>query len=130
MNFLEDIPAAVPSLIDAALAAFDADRDNLNGADPTDPKASALYGDLAGLPPVRVHVGDDEVLLDDALRYVARAVDAGVDARVDVWQGMPHGFSSECITEPLEKYGECRCYIRDPDGYLIEIGQSTTLTYG
>jgi hypothetical protein len=27
MNFLEDIPAAVPSLIDAALAAFDADRD-------------------------------------------------------------------------------------------------------
>ena len=66
----------------------------LSGADPTDPKASALYGDLAGLPPVRVHVGDDEVLLDDALRYVARAVDAGVDAKVDVWQGMPHGFSS------------------------------------
>ena len=69
-------------------------RSYLNGADPTDPKASALYGDLAGLPPVRVHVGDDEVLLDDALRYVARAVDAGVDAGVDVWQGMPHGFSS------------------------------------
>jgi acetyl esterase/lipase len=39
-------------------------------------------------------VGDDEVLLDDALRYVARAVDAGVDATVDVWQGMPHGFVS------------------------------------
>ena len=69
-------------------------RSYLNGADPRDPKASALYGDLAGLPPVRVHVGDDEVLLDDALRYVARAVDAGVDAKVDVWQGMPHGFSS------------------------------------
>lgn len=69
-------------------------RSYLSGADPTAPKASALYGDLAGLPPVRVHVGDDEVLLDDALRYVARAVDAGVDARVDVWQGMPHGFTS------------------------------------
>src|ERR1700677_3909312 len=27
MNFLEDIPAAVPSLIDAAVATFDADRD-------------------------------------------------------------------------------------------------------
>ena len=27
MNFLEDIPAAVPSLIDAAVVAFDADRD-------------------------------------------------------------------------------------------------------
>jgi epsilon-lactone hydrolase len=69
-------------------------RSYLGGADPTAPQASALYGDLAGLPPVRVHVGDDEVLLDDALRYVARAVEAGVDARVDIWQGMPHGFAS------------------------------------
>jgi monoterpene epsilon-lactone hydrolase len=68
-------------------------RTYLNGADATAPKASPLYGDLTGLPPVRVHVGDDEVLLDDSLRYVARAVDAGVDARVDV-QGMPHGFAS------------------------------------
>ena len=49
---------------------------------------------MTGLAPVCVHVGDDEVLLDDALRYVARAVDAGVDAKVDVWQGMPHGFAS------------------------------------
>jgi hypothetical protein len=23
-----------------------------------------------------------------------------------------------------EKYGETRCYIRDPDGYIIEVGQS------
>ena len=56
------------------------------------PSASPLYGELAGLPPVRVHVGDDEVLLDDARRYVERAVAANVDARLDVWQGMPHGF--------------------------------------
>jgi monoterpene epsilon-lactone hydrolase len=69
-------------------------RSYLNGADPTDPQAFPLFGDLIGLPPIRVHVGDDEVLLDDALRYVARAVDAGVYARVDVWQGMPHGFVS------------------------------------
>lgn len=34
------------------------------------------------------------------------------------------------ITEPLEKYGEWRCYIRDPDGYLIEVGQSTDVKYG
>ena len=69
-------------------------RSYLNGTDATAPKASPLYGDLTGLPPIRVHVGDDEVLLDDSLRYVARAVDAGVDASVDVWQGMPHGFAS------------------------------------
>ena len=28
------------------------------------------------------------------------------------------------ITEPKEKYGETRCYIRDPDGHIIEVGQS------
>src|ERR1700752_4118883 len=31
---------------------------------------------------------------------------------------------AEFITEPLDKYGEWRCYIRDPDGYIIEVGQS------
>jgi catechol 2,3-dioxygenase-like lactoylglutathione lyase family enzyme len=37
---------------------------------------------------------------------------------------------AEFITEPIPKYGEIRCYIRDPDGYIIEVGQSTDLTYG
>jgi epsilon-lactone hydrolase len=63
----------------------------------TDPKnrlASPLYGDLSGLPPIRVHVGDDELLLDDSRRYVERAVAAGVDATLQVWMGMPHGFVS------------------------------------
>ena len=69
-------------------------RSYLGGHDPADPLASPLYGKLAGLPPVRICVGDDEVLLDDSLRYVERAVAAGVDARVDVWEGMPHGFLS------------------------------------
>ena len=67
-------------------------RGYLGGRDPADQTASPLYGDLAGLPPIRVHVGDDEVLLDDSLRYVERAVAAGVDAKVDVWEGMAHGF--------------------------------------
>jgi epsilon-lactone hydrolase len=62
--------------------------------DPKDPLASPLFGNLAGLPPIRVHVGDDETLLDDSLRYVERAVAAGVDARVDIWEGLPHVFPS------------------------------------
>jgi len=64
----------------------------LGPTDPKNPLASPLYGDLRGLPPIRVHVGDDEVLLDDSRRYVERAVAAGVDARLDIWMGMPHGF--------------------------------------
>jgi acetyl esterase/lipase len=67
-------------------------RSYLGENDPTNPLASPLYGDLVGLPPVRVHVGDDEVLLDDSRRYVDRAVAASVDAKLDVWMGMPHGF--------------------------------------
>ena len=64
----------------------------LGSAAATDPIASPLFGNLGGLPPVRVHVGDDEVLLDDSRRYVERATAAGVDAKLDVWEGMPHGF--------------------------------------
>jgi len=64
----------------------------LGETDPTNPRVSPLNGDLSGLSPIRVHVGDDEVLLDDARRYVERAVAAGVDAELDVWMGMPHGF--------------------------------------
>ena len=67
-------------------------RAYLGTADPLDPLASPLEGPLTGLPPIRIYVGDDEVLLDDARRYVARAVAAGSDARLDVWNGMPHGF--------------------------------------
>ena len=68
-------------------------RAYLGSEDSTHPQASPLYGRLSGLPPVRIHVGDDEVLLSDSLRYVARAAALGVDARADVWMGMPHGFA-------------------------------------
>jgi epsilon-lactone hydrolase len=67
-------------------------RSYLGGTDPKNPLASPLYADLTGLPPIRIHVGDDEVLLDDSRRYVERAVAAGVDAKLDIWMGMPHGF--------------------------------------
>jgi acetyl esterase/lipase len=67
-------------------------RSYLGNVDTNDPLASPLHGRLSGLPPIRIHVGDDEVLLDDSRRYVERAVAARVDARLDVWTGMPHGF--------------------------------------
>jgi len=67
-------------------------RSYLGKADGKLPLASPLHGRLTGMPAIRIDVGDDEVLLDDSLRYVERAVAAGVDARADVWIGMPHGF--------------------------------------
>jgi epsilon-lactone hydrolase len=67
-------------------------RSYLGSADARHPLASPLHGRHTGMPSTRIHVGDDEVLLDDSLRHVEHAVAAGVDARADVWMGMPHGF--------------------------------------
>lgn len=45
---------------------------------------------------------------------------ADIQACYELWRSR----GAEFITEPIDKYGETRCYIRDPDGYIIEVGQS------
>ena len=64
----------------------------LAGADPTSGLASPIYADLKGLPPLLIHVGSDEVLLDDATRLAERARAAGLDVELRVWDGMWHVF--------------------------------------
>ena len=86
-------------------------RSYLDGHSPEDPFASPLYADLKDLAPIRVHAGRDEVLLDDSVRLVERAVAAGVDARLDLWEGMVHGYlgsigSLAASTETLQLIGE------------------------
>jgi acetyl esterase/lipase len=83
---------ADPLLTEAALR--DAAQQYLRGADPQTPLASPVYGELAGLPPVQINVGDAEILLDDARRYTDRALVSGVDVSLHVWEGMPHVFES------------------------------------
>jgi acetyl esterase/lipase len=60
--------------------------------DPRQPLLSPLYADLRGLPPILLHVGTDEILLDDSTRFAERARAAGVDARLVVWPQMWHVF--------------------------------------
>ncbi len=62
----------------------------LAGKDAKTPLASPLFADLRGLPPLLIHVGDDEVLLDDAVELADRARKAGVEATLDVWSRMVH----------------------------------------
>ena len=45
---------------------------------------------------------------------------ADIQASYELWRSRGAKF----ITEPKEQYGETCCYMRDPDGYLIEVGQS------
>jgi acetyl esterase/lipase len=62
------------------------------GQDLKDPYISPLFGDLAGLPPLLIQVGDAEILLDDATRFAKRAEEAGVDITLEVWDEMIHVF--------------------------------------
>jgi acetyl esterase/lipase len=64
----------------------------LAGADPRNPYASPLYGNPAGLPPVLIHVGSDEVLHDDAVRMAENLRTAGCQVQIEVWRRMPHGW--------------------------------------
>ncbi|HVV15988.1 MAG TPA: VOC family protein [Polyangia bacterium] len=52
---------------------------------------------------------------------------ADIRACYELWKSR----GAQFITEPKDKYGETRCYIRDPDGYVIEVGQSKAdFSYG
>ena len=45
---------------------------------------------------------------------------ANIQECYDLWKSR----GAEFLTEPLDNHGwETRCYMRDPDGYIIEVGQ-------
>ncbi|WP_327290208.1 VOC family protein [Streptomyces sp. NBC_01198] len=46
---------------------------------------------------------------------------ADIDACYRMWSER----GAEFVTPPIDRGAEIRCYMRDPDGYLIEVGQST-----
>jgi len=58
------------------------------------PYASPLYGDLQGLPPVLLQVGDTEILLDDAVNFAEKAQAIGVETTLEVYPEMPHVFQA------------------------------------
>jgi monoterpene epsilon-lactone hydrolase len=64
----------------------------LGGADPRNARASPLFGIRAGLPPIAIQVGTEEVLLDDARRYARTAAKMGGTVRLDVYEGLHHVF--------------------------------------
>jgi acetyl esterase/lipase len=60
--------------------------------DLTEPCLSPIFGDFTGLPPMLIHVGECEVLYDDAVNTAAKAREAGVSAQLTVWPGLFHVF--------------------------------------
>jgi acetyl esterase/lipase len=59
--------------------------DYLGGADPADPRCSAVFADLHDLPALLIQVGEDEILFDDAVRIRDAALAAGVDTTFRPW---------------------------------------------
>lgn len=79
-----------------------------------DPLVSPLFGDLAGLPPLLIQVGGDEILLDDAREFHARAEAAGGDSSLEVWDGMIHVWHwfGEYLDEAAEATGNIAAFMR------------------
>jgi hypothetical protein len=51
------------------------------------------------------------------VHQAARGGDIGSD--YEQWSAR----GAEFLTPPIDRGGEIRCYMRDPDGHLIEVGQ-------
>ncbi|MCC6488792.1 MAG: alpha/beta hydrolase [Candidatus Hydrogenedentes bacterium] len=91
----------------------------LGGADHTNPLSSPLYGDLQGLPPLLIHVGTSEILLDDSLRFAERARNAGVPVTLTVEEDLIHvwHYFAQLIPEGEKSLKEVGAFVR---GILIQ----------
>ncbi len=65
-------------------------RAYLGDANPAQPLASPLLGDLHGLPPLLLHVGEDEALRDDSIRLAQKARAAGIVVELKVFRSVAH----------------------------------------
>lgn len=57
-----------------------------------DPGVSPLFGDVQGLPPFELYVGDSEILFSDSERLAERLRAAGVPVRLHIGRGLPHAW--------------------------------------
>ena len=102
-------PVIFKSTLDAAVKHY------LGGADPADPRVNALFGDFKALPPVRIDVGNDELVLDDALRFHHLAATAGHACDVHVWEGRVHVFPATfaMLDAAATALGDAASFLRD-----------------
>ena len=86
----------------------------LDGVDPRHPLASPLFADLQLLPPLLIHVGADETLLDDSTQFAERARDAGVPVELKVWPAVPHVWqlAYPFVPEARQSLDEAAAFLR------------------
>lgn len=93
-------------------------RQYLAGHDPKDPLVSPLFANLKGLPPLLVHVGDDEAYLDDTTSLVRAAGGAGVSVRLRQWPDMFHVWHAwaPLLPEAREAMADAAAFLRQATG--------------
>ena len=86
----------------------------LNGADPTDPRASPIDADFFGLPPLLIHAAEREMLRDDSVQLAARAREAGVRVVLKLWPVVPHAWqlAENFLPEARRSLGEAADFLR------------------
>ncbi len=58
--------------------------------DPESPLISPVFADFRIFPPLPIQVGEYEILRSDSVRLSENARQAGVDAALEIWDGMWH----------------------------------------
>ncbi len=96
-------------------SATDATALYLGDHDPRDPLASPVYGNWGGMPPLLIHVGSIEVLLDDAAGLAHRARAAGVRVTHEVYPDMPHVWQTNypAFPEAVDSVDKVAAFIAD-----------------
>jgi acetyl esterase len=87
-------------------------------ADMLHPWASPLRGDLAGLPPVLLHVGEMDLLRSDSGAMAEKLRRAGIAVEFEVFPGLTHGFmrATEKIARAREARDKAGAWIRRVTG--------------
>ena len=60
------------------------------GHDLADPLLSPVYGDMTGFPPAILHTGTRDLLLSNTVRVNRKLREAGVETRLEVYEGQSH----------------------------------------
>jgi epsilon-lactone hydrolase len=87
----------------------------LGETDPRNPLASPLYADLTALPPLLIHVGENEVLRDDSTRLAERARAVGVRVELKIWPVVPHAWqlAPHLVPEARQSLRESAAFLRE-----------------
>jgi acetyl esterase/lipase len=68
------------------------DQSYVGNTDPKDPVLSPIFADLHGFPPTQLVTGTRDMLLSNTALFHLALLRAGVDARLLVYEAMPHAF--------------------------------------